>query len=114
MHQTPRPGGGSAATAMTAAPDHDPAAAGAVGSAEPTRRLKDDHDRIAAGIDVVVTHRLFAVGLSLQTALGLLDGHQAGQSIHDAIAELDQAISDLRDTVFGTRPTDPPRSGTPG
>jgi signal transduction histidine kinase len=89
---------------MTAAPRYDPAAAKAAGSAEQARRPKEDHDRIAANINDVVAHRLFPAGLALQTALGLLDGHQAGQKIHDALAELDQAISDLRDTVFGTRP----------
>jgi signal transduction histidine kinase len=99
---------------MTAAPGHDHAAAKAAGSAEQGRRPTEDHDRIAADINDVVTHRLFPAGLALQTALGLLNGHRAGQNIHDALAELDQAISDLRDTVFGTRPTDSPHSGTPG
>jgi signal transduction histidine kinase len=114
MHETSRPSGGNAAAAMTAAPGNDPAAAKAADSAEQAGRPKEDHGRIAADINDVVTRRLFPTGLALQAALGLLDGHQAGQNIRDALAELDQAISDLRDTVFGTRPTDSPRSGTPG
>ena len=114
MHQTLRPGGGSVATAMSARTGHDPAAARAADSSETTWRPKQRHARGAAAINGVVTHGLFSAGLALQTALGLMDGHPAGQSIHDALAELDQAIIDLRDTVFGTRPTGSPRSGTPG
>jgi signal transduction histidine kinase len=113
-HETSRPSGGSVATAMMAAPGHDLAAVRSADSAETTRRLIDDHNRIARDINDVVVHRLFSAGLALQTALGLMDGHRAGQNIRDAIAELDQAISDLRDTVFGTRPPDSPHSGTPG
>ena len=113
MHETSRPSGGSVATAMMA-PGHDLPAARAAGSAETTRRRIDDHNRIASDINDVVAHRLFPAGLALQTALELMDGHRAGQNIRDALAELDQAISDLRDIVFGTRPTDSPHSGTPG
>lgn len=114
MRETSPPSGGSVATAMMAAPGHDPVSVRAAGSAETTRRLIDDHNRIASDINDVVAHRLFPAGLTLQTALGLMDGHRAGQNISDAIAELEQAVSDLRDIVFGTRPTDSPHSGTPG
>jgi len=47
-----------------------------------------------------VVRRLFAAGLDLETALGLIGPHLAADRIHHAIAELDQAIMDIRDTIF--------------
>jgi signal transduction histidine kinase len=111
MHETSRPRGGSAASAMTTGPGHDPPAAD---SAETARRLIEDRDRIGNQINDVVVRRLFSAGLDLQSALGLLDGHRAGENIQDALAELDQAIINLRGTVFGARSTDSPDRGTPG
>jgi signal transduction histidine kinase len=76
-----------------------------------------DHDQIAENINDVVACRLFPAGLALQTALGLLDEHRAGESIESiqcAIDGLDQAVSDLRDIVFGTRRTDSRRGSAPG
>ena len=99
---------------MTAGPGRDPPAGRAAGPAETARRLTEERDRIAKDINDVVVGRLFSAGLSLQSALGLLDGHRAGQRIHDALAELDQAVIDLRDTVFGTPPADSPDGGTLG
>jgi signal transduction histidine kinase len=112
MHETSRPSGGSAASAMTAAPGRDPPATRTADSAETARRLQEDRDRIASEINDVVVRRLFSAGLALQSALGLMDGHQACEGIEDAVAELDQAIIDIRDSVFGTRSTDcPERTG---
>ncbi len=99
---------------MTAAPGRNPPAGKSADSAETTRRLIEDRDRIASGISDVVVYRLYSAGLSLQSALGLMDGHRAGENIRDAIAELDQAIIDLRDTVFGAPATYPPVGDTPG
>jgi signal transduction histidine kinase len=111
MSDSSRPAADSAATAVTAGPGRSPAAAKTGDSAETTLRLTEDRDRIASEINDVVIRRLFAAGLVLQGAMGLLDGHRAATSIRDAIAELDQAISDLRDSVFGARPTRSPRGG---
>jgi hypothetical protein len=85
---------------MTAGRSHDPAAGRAPGSAETIRQLAEDRDRIASQVNEVVARRLLPAGLVLQGALRLLDGDRAGESIQGAIAELDQAISDLRDAVF--------------
>lgn len=49
---------------------------GAVGSAEVTRHLIEDHDRIAQAMNDVVVHRIFAAGLDLQAALGLTGDHK--------------------------------------
>jgi signal transduction histidine kinase len=99
---------------MTVAPGRNPPAGKSADSAETTRRLIEDRDRIASGISDRVVYRLYSAGLSLQTALGLMDGHRAAENIEDAIAELDQAIIDLRATVFGTPATDPPDGDTSG
>jgi signal transduction histidine kinase len=114
MHEITHPGSSSAAAAVMAGRGHDPPAAQATDSSETARRLTEDRDRIASEITDVVVHRLYSAGLDLQSALGLLDGHRAGAGIQHAIAELDQAISDLRDSVFGPRPTGSPCRGRPG
>jgi hypothetical protein len=109
MHDTPRPAAGSEATATTAAPGHDPAGAAAGGSAGTTRRRREDRDPIASEINDAVIRRLFTAGLSLQSVIALLDGHRARVSIQAAVAELDQAVGSLCDSVFGARP-----AGLPG
>jgi hypothetical protein len=55
---------------------------------------------MAQGLSVIVVHRLFAAGLDLQTALGLIGGHPATEKVQHALGELDQAIRDIRNTVF--------------
>jgi signal transduction histidine kinase len=77
-----------------------PTDSGAAASAELTRRLTEDHDRIAQGINDVVVHRIFAAGLDLQAALELIGEHRAASKIWHAIGELDQAVADIRETIF--------------
>ena len=72
----------------------------AAASAELTRHLTEDHDRIAQGINDVIVHRIFAAGLDLQAALQLIGEHRAASKIWHAIDELDQAIADIRETIF--------------
>ena len=78
-----------------------PEGTGAADSAELTRYLVEDHDRIARGMNDVVIHRIFAAGLDLQAALGLIGDQRGTSQICHAIDELDQAIRDIRDTIFG-------------
>jgi signal transduction histidine kinase len=78
-------------------------------SPEMTLRLAEDHDRIAAGLNDLVVRRLFAAGLALEAALALIGEHRAAGKIEHAISELDQAIADLRGTVF-----DVPKASAPG
>ena len=61
--------------------------------------LLEDHERIALGLNDVVVRRLFAAGLDLQAALGLMGDHPASGKICHAVDELDQAIRDIRDTI---------------
>jgi signal transduction histidine kinase len=80
-----------------------PAGNGAAGSAEAAWYLTEDHDRIARGLNDLVVYRLFAAGLDLEAALGLIGDHRGAGKIHHAISELDQAIRDLRDTIYGCK-----------
>jgi signal transduction histidine kinase len=81
-----------------------PAGNGAAFSAELTEYLADDHDRIARGLNDVVVRRIFAAGLDLQAALALIGDHRGAGKIYHAIDELDQAIRDIRGTIFNPRP----------
>jgi hypothetical protein len=65
-----------------------------------TLRLVQDRDRIAAGVNDVVVHRLFSAGLSLDAALGLMGGHRVAAKVREAIGELDLAIRDFKNVLF--------------
>jgi signal transduction histidine kinase len=80
-------------------------AAGAI-TADVIRHLADDHDRIARDLNDVAIHRIFAAGLDLEAALGLIGERPGTSLIHHAVDELDQAIRDIRGAVFGIRPRD--------
>jgi glycosyltransferase A (GT-A) superfamily protein (DUF2064 family) len=79
---------------------------GAAVSAELTRYLTEDHDRIAQNVNDVVVRRIFAAGLDLHAALGLIGEHRGAGKIYHAIGELDNAIRDIRDAVFAARTID--------
>ena len=93
-----------------------PADSRAVASAELTRYLTEDHDRIAQGINDVVIRRIFAAGLDLQAALELIGEHRAASKIWHAIGELDQAVRDIRETILdcGRATHGPDANGTRG
>jgi len=97
-------------------PAHDPPAGQAGDLAEVTLRLAQDRDRIAQGINDVMIRRIFAAGLDLQAALELIGKHRAASKIWHAIGELDQAVSDIRDTIFDSDRAGrgPDASGTRG
>lgn len=72
-------------------------------AADPAKAILDlveDHERIALDLNEVVVRRLFSVGLDLQAALGLMGDYPANGKICHAVDELDQAIRDIRDTIF--------------
>jgi signal transduction histidine kinase len=77
-----------------------PPDSGVAASAELIRYLTEDHDRIAQGLNDVVVRRIFAAGLDLQAALGLIGDHPGASKIWHAIDGLDQAVRDIRDTIF--------------
>jgi anti-anti-sigma factor len=88
------------ARAQAAAARTSPAAAGNHDSGDIARHVGDDRDLIAALMNEVVVRRLFSAGLSLRTAVGLLGDHPATGRVHDAVADLDHAIRELRNVVF--------------
>jgi hypothetical protein len=47
-----------------------------------------------------VVRRGFAAGLDLQAALGLIGDHRGASKVWHAIDELDQAVREIRDTIF--------------
>lgn len=81
--------------------------------AEVMQRLAHDHGRIAGGMDIVVA-RLFSAGLCLETALGLMGGHTAAGKVQEATGELDLAIADFRDVLFGHHQPGSPPGRQPG
>jgi signal transduction histidine kinase len=83
-----------------------PAGKGAAVSAELAWSRAEDHDRIAQGLNDVVVRRIFAAGLDLHAALALIGDHRGAGKIYHAIGELDQAIRDIRDTIFNGGPRD--------
>ena len=116
LYSTVAPAAALTANASHAMPTRGPPAGGAwrpdgshrAVSAEVTWQLSEDHDRIAQGMNDVVIRRIFAVGLDLHAALGLIGDHPGASKIYHAIDELDQAIRDIRDTIFDQSPPDPP------
>jgi signal transduction histidine kinase len=95
-------------------PTRDPPPGRAGDWAEATLLLVQDRDRIAAGMNDLVVHRLFAAGLALETALGLMGGHPGAWKVQEAIGELDLAIRDVRNVVFDHQQPDPLSGGQPG
>jgi signal transduction histidine kinase len=66
--------------------------------------VMDDRERIATELHDGVIQSLFAVALGLQaTALRITDS-QAEARIEEAVGEIDRAIRDLRNYIFGLRP----------
>jgi two-component system, NarL family, sensor histidine kinase DevS len=62
--------------------------------------LVDDRERIARDLHDTVIQRLFAVGLSLQSALTRAVGDPAIERIQLAVDEIDVTIRDIRSSIF--------------
>ena len=95
-------------------PTRDPPPGRAGDWAEVTLLLVRDRDRIAAGMNDLVVRRLFAAGLALETALGLIGDHPGAGKVREAVGELDLAIRDVRNVVFDHEQPDPLSGGQPG
>ncbi|MGH3150105.1 MAG: PAS domain S-box protein [Streptosporangiaceae bacterium] len=74
-------------------------------AADQPQRAKDLLDR--------VVHRLFQVGLSLQAAADL-PGETVRQHLGEALAQLDEAIHDIRDYAFTSGDVQRPEPGASG
>ncbi len=95
-------------------PTRDPPPGRAGDWAEAALLLAQDRDRIAGGMNDLVMHRLFAAGLTLEMALGLMGDHPGAGKVREAVGELDLAIRDVRNVVFDLRQPDPLSGGQPG
>ncbi|HKI42631.1 MAG TPA: histidine kinase dimerization/phosphoacceptor domain-containing protein [Mycobacterium sp.] len=95
-------------------PTRDPQPGEAGDWAEKALLLVQDRDRIARGMNDLVVHRLFAAGLALETALGLMGSHPGTGKVREALGELDLAIRDVRNVVFDHHQPGPLSGGQPG
>ena len=70
------------------------------------RRLEvlDERERIAKELHDGVIQSLFAVGMSLQGAAALTQDENMTARIESAVEDIDLAIRDLRNYIFGLRP----------
>ncbi len=71
-----------------------------VAAAEARMAISDERDRIALDLHDTVIQRLFATGLTLQAAIGRAD---IEQRVDAAVAGIDEAISELRTSIFSLR-----------
>ncbi|MEV7869947.1 GAF domain-containing protein [Streptomyces sp. NPDC088124] len=65
--------------------------------------LLEDRDRIARDLHDLAIQRLFATGMTLQSALPFVDHPQARERLLRAVDELDETIKTIRSTIFGLR-----------
>ncbi|QEU76850.1 GAF domain-containing protein [Streptomyces nitrosporeus] len=68
--------------------------------------LLEDRDRIARDLHDLAIQRLFATGLTLQSAGRLVEHGGAAERISRAVGDLDETIKIIRSTIFGLRVRD--------
>ncbi|TVL91569.1 GAF domain-containing sensor histidine kinase [Streptomyces sp. SAJ15] len=62
-----------------------------------------DRDRIARDLHDLAIQRLFATGMTLQSATRLIDRPEAAERVGRAVDDLDTTIQIIRSTIFGLR-----------
>ncbi|MFD8971389.1 GAF domain-containing protein [Streptomyces sp. NPDC059593] len=70
--------------------------------------LLEDRDRIARDLHDLAIQRLFATGMTLQSARRLVEHPEAVDRLTRAIDDLDTTIKIIRSTIFGLREHDAP------
>jgi signal transduction histidine kinase len=73
--------------------------------------LVDDRERIARDLHDTVIQRLFAVGLSLQGALGASSQSRIAERVESAIDEIDGTVRDIRTSIFSLHARRMPTAG---
>lgn len=68
--------------------------------------LLEDRDRIARDLHDLAIQRLFATGMTLQSAARLVDHAGAAERLTRAVGDLDETIKIIRSTIFGLRVRD--------
>jgi signal transduction histidine kinase len=66
--------------------------------------LLEDRERIAKELHDGVIQSLFAVGMGLQGTAAMAHDPEIGRRLDGAVEEIDRAIRDLRNYIFGLRP----------
>jgi signal transduction histidine kinase len=72
--------------------------------------MLQDRDRIARDLHDLAIQRLFATGMTLQSASRFIDHPEASERVRQAVDDLDETIKIIRSTIFGLRA----RDGTTG
>ncbi|MET9881842.1 GAF domain-containing protein [Streptomyces sp. NPDC006430] len=70
--------------------------------------LLADHDRIARDLHDLAIQRLFAIGMTLQSAQRFVEHPEAAERLARAIDDLDSTIKIIRSTIFGLREHEAP------
>ncbi|MFD0407412.1 GAF domain-containing protein [Kitasatospora sp. NPDC127116] len=73
--------------------------------------LLEDRDRIARDLHDLAIQRLFATGMTLQSAGRLIESQAAADRVARAVADLDETIKIIRSTIFGLRAHSEPDRG---
>nr|WP_328764526.1 GAF domain-containing protein [Streptomyces sp. NBC_00272] len=68
--------------------------------------MLEDHDRIARDLHDLAIQRLFATGMTLQSAQRFVDHPEATDRLARAVDDLDATIKIIRSTIFGLRDRD--------
>ncbi|MFF5860269.1 GAF domain-containing protein [Streptomyces sp. NPDC012751] len=68
--------------------------------------LLEDRDRIARDLHDLAIQRLFATGMTLQSAGRFIQHEQASERVRRAVDDLDETIKIIRSTIFGLRSRD--------
>ncbi len=70
--------------------------------------LLEDHDRIARDLHDLAIQRLFATGMTLQSAQRFVEHPEASERLARAVDDLDATIKIIRSTIFGLRDHETP------
>ena len=68
--------------------------------------LLEDRDRIARDLHDLAIQRLFATGMTLQSATRFIEHDGASERVGRAVSDLDETIKIIRSTIFGLRVRD--------
>ncbi|MEV5607660.1 GAF domain-containing protein [Streptomyces sp. NPDC052225] len=73
--------------------------------------LLEDRDRIARDLHDLAIQRLFATGMTLQSAQRFVQHPEASERLMRAVDDLDTTIKIIRSTIFGLREREAPKAG---
>ncbi|MFE0130679.1 GAF domain-containing protein [Streptomyces sp. NPDC059037] len=76
--------------------------------------LLEDRDRIARDLHDLAIQRLFATGMTLQSAQRFVQHPEASERLIRAVDDLDTTIKIIRSTIFGLRAHEASAAGVPG